>query len=394
MSDSELSLLQETSRGVEVTGSPDEGKEKLLKAFELFSKETSRLEIAYQALKKQFQAVNLELEESNRQLNQKVQELDSTTDYLHNILSNMSQGILFIGRSGIITTFNSEAQRIFQVGGKLVLFQSFWEHFSDNLFGFSLHEALESEQPPNNAFPIYKEKALEVSTSFVRGEEQASQGMIILIRDITEMRRLQHLTTRQDRLQELGEMAAQVAHEIRNPLGGIKGFASLLERDLEKKPDLQKMARYIVDGTQTLDRLVSNVLHYARPMQTQFQPVELVELLDEVISMAKTDVKAKGVQCKYTHKLTTLTAHIDREMIKGAVLNLIVNAFQAMPEGGKLDLSLDVQENQALIGVTDNGEGIPEENLEKIYSPFFTTKPDGNGFGLSEVYKVVQAHGG
>lgn len=209
------------------------------------------------------------------------------------------------------------------------------------------------------------------------------------------MRQLQLLAMRHSRMHELGEMAAMVAHEIRNPLGGIKGFASLLERDLADQPALKEMASYIIQGTDSLNRLVTRVLHYARPIQMQLRPTDLIQLITELIEHVSADaILSQSSEIVTALPAGPVTLLIDPSLIKSAVLNLIVNALQAMPDGGKLSIGVTTTEDQALIAIADTGIGIPEENLEKIFSPFFTTKSEGSGFGLSETHKNIQIHGG
>lgn len=386
---------------------PHEKIEALTSAFELFTKQAERLETAYEELKKQIDLTNQALEKSNAQLKAKLVELDALTYYHNSILNNISQGLLFIALSGGITTYNPAAEAILKIPVDRVLFHSFWSTFPDDAFGFSMREALSSCKETATTYTTYsipgeESKELEVETNFVlraassgnRGMD-SMQGMIVLIRDITEIRRLQMIATRHDRLEELGEMAAKVAHEIRNPLGGIKGFASLLKRDLESQPELQKLAGYILDGTDNLNRIVTSVLNYARPVKPALEQTDLNKLAKDLQEHISADATLPAnIQLQVEMPEETLYAPADPRLLKSALLNLMVNAMQAMPEGGLLKCTFGKKEGKAVIQVSDTGIGIPTEHLEKIYSPFFTTRADGNGFGLSEVSKIVQAHGG
>lgn len=404
-----LTNLQKASQEISKSKTPQERIEALTKAFELFSLETHNLEVAYDALQKQFKTVSLELEKSNQQLHNKVFQLDVVTRYLHSILTNISQGIVFVDLSGIITTYNPAAEAILGVDHAAALFSNFWKHFNDGLFGFSMREALSALKSPSSTFintvtvkGVAKE--LEINVNFIlnrenidkaKSNEQNVQGIIVIIRDFTEIRRLQMLASRHDRLKELGEMAAKVAHEIRNPLGGIKGFASLLQRDLKNQPELEQMAAYIVEGTDHLNHLVTNVLNYSRPIIPTFEPADLVVLTEDLRQLILADdMLSPAVKILIETTQPSIFAQVDSQFIQSAFLNLMVNAVQAMPEGGILKIALEKNEEWAIVQFADTGIGISQENLEKIFSPFFTTKPQGNGFGLSEVHKVIQAHGG
>lgn len=410
--------LQKTATDVSSSRNPEEKFELLSKAFELFSFETSRLEIAYTSLKEQFKELNLELQATNKKLEQKVAELDTITDYLNTLLNNITQGIVFVDSQGIITTYNHAAEMMLGLSQFSALFHSFWHHFPDDTFGFSLREALAAKQAPTTTCVEYNapnghHSEMEITTTLVAKSSIPTEneslipsssptstasilGILVMIRDVTDIRYLQLQASRNDRMKELGEMAAQVAHEIRNPLGGIKGFAALLKRDLSKSPDLQQMAAYIVEGTDNLNRLVSRVLDYARPLQPHFETVDLISLLREVQQhvLADEGVYKPNIDIFIETTLESAPIPLDQQLFKSALLNLIVNAVQAMPEGGKLTLSLKQKRNDLVLTIADTGIGIHPENISKLFSPFFTTKPEGNGLGLPEVQKVIQAHDG
>jgi PAS domain S-box-containing protein len=395
-----LSLLQKAARSASGCASREEGISNLTKAFQLFSEETSRLESAYESLQKNFQVVNHELEESNQRLNQNLVELDSVTNYLNNILCNIQQGIIFVGLSGDVTTFNSAAEEILGCKREKILFSSFWDHFDNEIFGFSMKDALQKKVKCESLiFSLEVEKGLvkdiEVTISLVSEGSESNHGVIVLLREVTEFFRLQRLANRNERLKELGEMAASVAHEIRNPLGGIEGFASLLCRDLKDRPESCKMASQIVDGTRALNDLVSRVLNYSQPLNVCYEKVDLRVLLEKARSFLLMDSSfPSNISIILDFEDDGLEAFIDPNLLNFALYNLVINAVHAMENGGEVTISLKDEGHEFLVVVADTGVGISAENLEKIYSPFFTTKHNGNGFGLSEVYKVIQAHDG
>ncbi len=410
MTKAKLKDLQEAAIEAVSTDKASDKIDALSRAFKLFSEETKRLEIAHAQLTKDFQVVNVELEQANRRLGQKLLELDTSTSYLKNILINMSQGLLFINKSSIVTTYNKSAEAILGRAAVEVLFQPFSQSFDDKLFGFSIQEALTTKQVPalslvsvRGSHPL----ELEVDARYVTKKEGTesskridetldfTEGLIILVRNVTEEHRLKLIADRNDRLKELGEMAAMVAHEIRNPLGGIKGFASLLKRDLVAQPELQQMAAYIVEGTDALNRLVTNVLNYARPVQLLVSQVDLIKLLEDVRERVLIDEGlSKEIHININCELDSCILALDGQLIQSALLNLIVNAIEAMHNVGTVNLWLVQDHGHAILKISDTGVGIEAENLARIFSPFFTTKPHGNGFGLSEVYKVIQAHAG
>ncbi len=329
--------------------------------------------------------------------------------YYNDILNSLSQGILYIDLQGIVTTYNYAAEAILGVTGKEVLHKSFWDNFDDDFFGFSMRSAISGSNIKNSIFATIKsdsqsKRRLEIHTTFITHKQnhrkkeicsRTNQGLIVLIRDISDIRRSEIVDSRSDKMTELSEMAAMVAHEIRNPLGGIKGFASLLHRDLAEHPELQRLAAYIVEGTESLNHLVSDILDYSHTMELTFKPVDLVLLMQDLILHLNADESVDPrIELRTHSSKAVLNVPVDAAGLKSAILNLTSNAIQAMPEGGELLIDVDANENQAIIRVTDTGIGIPKENIDKIFSPFFTTRAKGHGLGLSEAHKIIQAHGG
>lgn len=314
------------------------------------------LESAHARLLEEFQAVKMKLE----------------------ILTHLSDGLIFITTAGRITLFNPAAAAITGYAQNEILESLYWDHFSDTLFGFSMRSALKNQTVCHRAYlTLGTSKEVEISTSNV-----PKKGLLLLMHDRTEQQQLEKSLHQSERLKELGEMAATLAHEIRNPLGGIEGFAQLLKRDLQRT-DHQKMIQAILEGTRTLNHLVTNVLDYARPLQLHFTPTDLVTLVKETIAFASFE---QPIQFHASVKNQMLS--LDKDRIKLVLLNLFRNAFES---GAKC---VEVELTQEYLSITDNGEGIEKEHLEKIFTPFFTTKPTGTGIGLAEAAAVIQAHNG
>ena len=384
MSDHILQQLQESAQLALKSENVQEGVQHLSRAFALFSEETSRLKTAYAKLLERFEAVNHEL-------GVKGATSGRLTHYLIHILKNVSDAVLFIDLEGTVTIFNDAAQKLLKVKSEEVLFKRFWDVFGDDAFGFSMREALKF----GICHKLLYLKEMEVSTSFIYEGLKAHHGMLLIMRDISEKQKLQLIANRNDRMKELGEMAATIAHEIRNPLGGIRGYASLLYRDLEWNKNLQEMAGFIIEGTKSLEKMVSAVLHYSKPIQIQPQTLDLGAYLKQIGKFIKVD-PAFPPQVKLAMHIpdAPLLAPFDPEALKSALLNLIFNAFQAMPLGGTLTISLLKMEANCQIAVTDTGVGMDEEQLKSLFSPFYTTKQKGNGLGLVETQKIIQAHFG
>lgn len=388
MSESILQQLQRSADLALKSESVQEGVQHLSRAFALFSEEASQLKNAYVKLQERFDAVNGEL-------GIRVAELNRITRFLNNVLKHISESILFLDLEGTVAIMNESAGKLLGLDPEKVLFKKFWDLLPDDYFGFSMKEALKFGIPHKLIYKSYPPKELEIGASFVYEGPKPYHGLIVLFRDVSEKQKLQQIANRNSRMKELGEMAATVAHEIRNPLGGIRGYASLLYRDLKDQKNLQEMAGLIIEGTKSLERLVTTVLHYSRPIQIAPQSIEVGQFLKQLVKFIKVD-PASPQNIKWSLHIpdSPLLAPADPEALKSALLNLIFNAFQAMPEGGVLTLSLLKIDSCYQITISDTGIGMGEELLAKLFSPFFTTKEKGNGLGLVEAQKIVQAHHG
>lgn len=333
-------------------------------------------------------------------LQEKMAELDKVTQYLNGILDHISQGILFVDLEGTITTYNAAAEKILGVSAEKALFHPFWSHFSDDQLGFPLKEGLKTQELPETSFATlttpHGTRELQIHASLViKTAEEGARGAIILIRDVSKIRHLQAIADRNSRMKEIGETVALITHEIRNPLGGIKGFASLLQHDLADRPEQQKLATHIVEGADALNALLTNILDYSRPLQIEPEKIDLITLIQEQIEAIQADSNLnRNITINFEKPQTELPLPLDPHLLKSALLNLMVNAIQAMPEGGTLTLRLEKNTHFAHLQVGDTGEGIPSDLQKKIFTPFFTTKFEGNGFGLAEVHRIIQAHNG
>jgi signal transduction histidine kinase len=199
---------------------------------------------------------------------------------------------------------------------------------------------------------------------------------------------------RTERLYALGQLSAGLAHEVRNPLSSIEGAAAILQKEPGSEERRREFLQIIQDECRRLDRLLTNFLDFAKPPLPQYQEVDLDQLLDNVINLASHAIGRKEIALRKELAADAPTMQCDPEQLKQVILNLAINAIQAMPEGGEIILSARQEKNQYLIQVKDQGCGISEANLDKTFDPFFTTKENGTGLGLPVAHQIVSQHGG
>lgn len=199
---------------------------------------------------------------------------------------------------------------------------------------------------------------------------------------------------RRNRLAALGEMAAGIAHEIRNPLGGIKLYTSLLKTDVADKPDAQRTVGKISNAISRMEAIVSQVLYFAREIRATPVECELVELVRESVDLAQT----RRHECAIEIKLAapkSLRAKVDPHLLTQALVNLLSNSIDACGENGTIDVTISKdKKGRTRLRVDDSGPGLPADVIEKVFHPFFTTKADGTGLGLAIVHRIVEAHEG
>lgn len=313
------------------------------------------------------------------------------------LLDSVAQGIFYVRLDGTVALMNETAAQWLKVNKQNCLLKKFWVRFPDDLFGFSLKESLTFALAQKLIYKKINGFNLEISCSFFFDGPKIEHGLLIVLRDLSEMQKLRDLCSRGERMKELGEMTARAVHEIRNALGPLRGFASLLYRDLSGQKHLQEMALTLIEGAKALETLSVRILQFARPVAIEPRSLELGAYLKKVASHVRVDPAfPPNVRLEVHVPQEPLLAPIDPDALKSCLLNLIYNSFQAMEEqGGALLVSLlKPHEHFCTIDVSDNGCGIEEELLDQIFSPFFTTKEKGNGLGLVESQKIVKAHGG
>jgi len=325
--------------------------------------------------------------------------LRQAQDYTRLVIDHMANGLLSIDAEGNIASYNKLALEILCLEESGVLGMPLKNIIDFQASGIaetlaSCRTVLEREI----LLPLAAGKTLPLSvcvTPILR-ESGLCQGAVIVLRDLSEIKRLEEKVRRAERFAAVGEMAAGVAHEIRNPLSSIKGLAQFLGRALNKKPGNKKYVDIIVTEVDRINRVVTDLLILARPFRAELKPVDVIELINHAALLVRSDSMANNIQIRTDFGEGLDRASLDASQMTQALLNLLLNSIQALTAGGHIEVGarVDSQNTFLQLWVEDNGPGISQKNRENIFDPFFTTRESGTGIGLAIVNKIVQNHDG
>jgi PAS domain S-box-containing protein len=380
----------------------------LIQNMEAFNEVTTQLQNSYDELQGRVKKLDLELSDKNDELKKNLAEKERVKNYLNDILESQTNGVLVVDRTGNITTCNKTTRTITGIKPQSCLGKSLNEVFP-------LFESVVSKLAKSRGETISQDKDISnanggilhirISASPVWDNHGGQIGTILILQDMTEFRRMEELAQRNQRLREMGEMAAGIAHEIRNPLASIELFASLLKKDLEGDSEKENLVQHIRAGVQNMDRIISTLLLFAKSAQPSRQQCDINLLLTECLEGINSVIVPGNINLIRKSGSGTLLANGDRELLRQVFPNLINNAIQAMPDGGELSLitqksSVHNSENGSTdrqyisVIITDNGIGMSTDNLAKVFNPFFTTKDKGTGLGLAISHNIIKAHQG
>lgn len=354
--------------------SDKEELEELKRTFEDFIKTSAQLQQSYEVLKEESHRLSL---------------------YLSNILENMSTAVLVFNNEFQLTLWNGMTRVYFpHLGGKIPPVALGDLNSENGGVSIDVRGILGgSEKTVEVETELNGEKMwLEIDSTDFLDHKMQKIGYLLVIHDETEFKKLQIKSQQEERLRVMGELAAEVAHEIRNPLGSIELMVTLLQEDAkgnEHSTDLLARIRTSVDN---MNHIVTNILLYTKELQPDRSEFSIEELLEAAESIALNTIVKK--QVKIEENLGNIILHADFELLKQSLANVLINAAQAVPQGGLIRIDAENEKGMLRIKIWDNGPGIPDTVKDKIFNPFFTTKNTGTGLGLAMVKRVVEAHAG
>lgn len=369
--------------------SASEDEQFLLRAFRSFSAAAGSLEQSYARLRQEVERLRLELETSSRDLEKSLEENRNMREHLDRILEGLPCGVLVVSSGGGITRANPEAMRLLEL---------------DSRCGASNVSALPSAAQRLLEKARMNEQDQELSVAGEGGSLHwlaaryapiAGDDSVFILRDIDERKRLEETEARLRREQALAEVAAVLAHEIRNPLGSLELFAGLLAES-ELDAESHQWVEHMQAGLRTLAATVNNVLHFHSQPEPELGPVDLGEMLEWTRSFFLPLARQSHIALSLQNHVSGVLLEADRHRLEQVLLNLVLNSVRMMPIGGWIELGGNLLGDGKFVAlsVADNGPGIAAENLARVFEPGFSTRPGSPGLGLAVCRKIVERHRG
>lgn len=366
--------------------------------------------LAYRALEQRIQDLDTALEQRNRALEASLHERERLQELLVRILEGLPLGVLVWDLQGSLMRANGTAAELldreaWDGGGSIAEFLRGYlpEALLNRLLGTvgcGKSCQIEHRMSLRSAGGRLWLKFHGVPLKDAAGRQL---GGLLTLEDLTELKAMEEEIARRQRLSAMGQMAASIAHEVRNPLGSVQLFASLMAEE-QSPEERRRMMEQVQGAIRSVDQLLSNLLNLARPLKARRKNLNPMDLLWECFKFVEPLAKQKGIELLLESSDPGLRVSADPELLKQAILNILLNSFQATPAGGMVHAWVGVQKEKEgvssgmdefiEINLEDTGVGIPPEVLPRVFDPFFTTRSDGSGLGLSLVHNILRSHGG
>jgi PAS domain S-box-containing protein len=340
--------------------------------------------------------VTLKIAHLGRQMRDAREIFSALKDNVDQIMGNLQDGLMLFTSDSRVVLVSASVERFLGRPRRELLGRTVKEIFTRDsslgalvLDGFQLrHPIAQREVESSNT------KRVQVSLDFIQ-EKGSPIGALLTLRDAESVRRIQDEIELSRQMSASGRTTRGVAHEVKNPINAIVLHLQLLQTKLQQvDPDTRRHMDIIGNEIHRLDRVVQILVDFTRPRDLRLEEIDLRRLLEDVLMLATPDAEQHGVSVKRTLGAEPLGVRVDPDLMKQAILNVVLNGMQAMPEGGTLSISARRDEDSVIAEISDQGVGIPHDLQEKIFELYFTTKKGGSGIGLAQTYQALQWHYG
>jgi len=328
--------------------------------------------------------------------------LENIKDYTSKLLETMDSGVISVDEYNIIKTFNKKSEQIFQVKREDVIGKKADKVLPLMIGNQSIYQlGLQEKKKIETEIELNKnnvKKVLEFNTSLLSEENDDYNGMVILVRDVSQIKALSEEINRNKRLASLGKLSSGIAHEIRNPLSSIRGLAQFLHQSFDDSDERKNDLNIILKEVDRLNLLVNNILDFSKNKRLILSNFSLNKLIEEIIYLIQLENNKKKINFQFVTNNNNYYVYGDRDKIKQAIMNVVLNSIQAINISGDIVImisGINIKNKENIkITITDNGTGIEKEDLSHIFDPFFTNRDNGHGLGLSISYNIIEMHGG
>ncbi|HVI11069.1 MAG TPA: ATP-binding protein [Candidatus Binatia bacterium] len=339
--------------------------------------------------------VSLKIANLGRQMRDSREIFSALKDNVDQLMAKLQDGLMLFTRDSRVVLVSAPVERFLGKRRGDLLGRSAREIFAnDSSLGALVLDAFARKKPLSSEFAAAGGKRVQVSLDFVQ-EKSTQIGALLIMRDTESVRRIGDEIEMSRRLSASGRVTGGVAHEVKNPINAIVLHLQLLQNKLAQlDPDTRRHMDIIGSEIHRLDRVVQTLVDFMKARELRLVDVDLRRLLDEVAQLAGPEAETHGVSMKRELPDYVLPVKADLDLIKQALLNVVINGIQAMPRGGQLTIFAHREENTVVAAIRDQGDGIPLEVQDKIFELYFTTKKGGNGIGLAQTYQILQWHHG
>jgi signal transduction histidine kinase len=340
--------------------------------------------------------VSLKIANLGRQIRDSKEIFSALKDNVDQLMSKLQDGLMLFSRDSRIVLVSAPVESFLGRPRGELLGRNVQEVFArDSLLGAALLDAFERRRTMSQReFEVAGGKRVQVSLDFVQ-EKNSQIGALLIMRDTEPVRRIGDEIEMSRRLSASSRVTRGVAHEVKNPINAIVLHLQLLQNKLaQEEPDTRRHMDIIDSEIRRLDRVVQTLVDFTRPRELHLEEIDLRIMLEDVAQLAAPDAEQHGVAIDLHMTEQRLPVKVDIDLMKQAILNVVINGVQAMPQGGRLTVSASSQKGVALAEVQDQGKGIPKDLHDKVFELYFTTKKEGSGIGLAQTYQILQWHYG
>jgi signal transduction histidine kinase len=344
----------------------------------------------------EYGAVSSKIDRLGRQMRDVKEVFSALKENLDQMMANLQDGVMLFTSDFRAVLVSASAERYIGKPRGAMLGSHASQIFSeDSALGRAILEAIQTRHPVvQEEIENEHGRLIQISLDFI--EERGERiGALVTLRDAESVHRIEDEIELSRRLAAIGRLTSGVAHEVKNPINAIVVHLEVLREKLKQTdPDTRRHMDVIGSEIQRLDRVVQMLVDFTRPVDLRLAEIDLRKLVDDVVLLASPAAEQHQVRIERPSSPEPLPARIDVDLVKQAILNIVLNGVQAMPQGGTLRLSCRREGDGALVTVRDQGPGIPADIRDKVFNLYFTTKKDGSGIGLAMAYRVVQLHHG